>query len=204
MPRTEYVTLAELKASITMDAGTVDRDDLLTIALDAAHDDLEADCGRRFYLDAVATAREFETDGRLVVDRSGSTLLVDDIGSVTGLVVETGWGSSWSTVTSAYRALPENAIVQGKAIDGLRLVAGGGGYWPAYGGEQLVRVTAKWGWPTVPPRVKQACLLQASRLYARLKSPQGVVGSSEWGQIRVSRLDPDVFKLVSQLVKPGF
>jgi hypothetical protein len=40
--RTEYATLAELKAFITMDAGVVDRDALLTIALDAAHDDLEA------------------------------------------------------------------------------------------------------------------------------------------------------------------
>lgn len=198
--RTEYANLNELKAFITMDAAVVDRDDMLTIALDAAHDALDADCGRRFYLDGAVSARVYETADRVVPERSGETLLIDDVGDVTGLILETGSGSSWSVVSSTWRLSPENAIVRARPVTGLRVVNGA---WPADGVTQ-VRVTAKWGWPAVPPRVKEATLLQANRLYARRKSAQGVVGTADWGQIRVSRLDPDVFALVAQLSRGGF
>ncbi len=201
MPRTEYAELDDLKAFITMADTTIDRDDLLTIALDAAHDDLEGDCGRRFYLDETATAREYETDGRVVEESAGSVLLVDDIGSTLGLVVESGSGVSFAAV-GTYRALPANALVRGRAITGLRL--SGGGYWPDATGTDIVRVTARWGWPAVPPSIKQATLLQASRLYARRKSPQGAIGSADWGVMSVRKSDPDYMGLISRFERPGF
>jgi hypothetical protein len=57
-----------------------------------------------------------------------------------------------------------------------------------------LRVTALWGWSSVPAPIEQACLLQASRLLARRDSPHGVAGSPENGsEIRLlERLDPDV------------
>lgn len=199
MARTEYATLPELKSFITMDGAVIDRDDLLSIALDAAHDDLDADCGRRFYLDGAATARTFDPIYRTSVDRGRQTLLVDDIGSLTGLVVESGV-TTFVTVSMSYEFRPENALARNRPITGLLTPVG---IWQTDPFTR-VRVTARWGWPSVPPRVKEATLLQASRLYARRKSPQGVVGSADFGQIRVSRLDPDVFSLVSQLALPGF
>lgn len=199
MPRTEYADLAELKAFITMDVGTVDRDDLLTIALDAAHDDLEGDCGRRFYLDASATARTYDPADRLVVDRGRQFLLVDDIGSMTDLTVETGV-TTWTAVTGTVEYRPENALVRGRAITSLMTPTG---LWPTDPFTR-VRVTARWGWPAVPPRVKAATLLSASRYYARRNSPQGVVGTADWGQITVRRSDPDYMAMISQFVKPGF
>lgn len=199
MPRTEYATLAELKAFITMEAAVVDRDDLLTIALDAAHDDLEGDCGRRFYLDASATARTYDPADRVIVDRGRQFLLVDDIGSTTGLVVETGV-TTWTAVAGTVEHRPENALVRGRAITSLMTPSG---IWPTDPFTR-VRVTARWGWPAVPPRVKAATLLSASRYYARRKSPQGVVGTADWGQITVRRTDPDYLALISQFVKPGF
>ena len=43
----------------------------------------------------------------------------------------------------------------------------------------------------------QACVLQASRLSARLQSPLGVAGFGDMGIMRVSRgLDPDVAQLI--------
>jgi hypothetical protein len=129
----------------------------------------------------------------------GQTLLIDDVGATAGLIVETG-SSTWTAVTSTYRMQPDNAIVRGRPITGLRMTQAA---WPMDGVTQ-VRVTAKWGWPAVPPRVKQATLLQASRLFERRNSPQGVAGTTEWGAVRVTRLDPDVFSLVSQLMMPGF
>lgn len=199
MPRTEYATLAELKAFITMDTAVVDRDALLTIALDAAHDDLEGDCGRRFFLDAAATARTFDPADRVIEDRGRHYLIVDDIGSLTGLVVETGV-TTFTAVTGTVEHRPENALARGRAITSLMTPTG---VWPTDPFTR-VRVTARWGWPAVPPRVKEATLLQASRLYARRNSPQGVVGSAEWGQITVRRSDPDYMSLVAQFVRPGF
>ncbi len=199
MARTEYATLAELKKFVTIDSAIVDRDDLLTIALDAAHDDLEGDCGRRFYLDASATDRTFDPLDRLVADRGRQFLLVDDIGSLTDLVVETGV-STWTAVTGTVEYRPENALVRGRAITSLMTPTG---LWPTDPFTR-VRVTARWGWPAVPPRVKAATLLSASRYFARRNSPQGVVGTADWGQITVRRSDPDYMAMISQFVKPGF
>lgn len=199
MARTEYATLDELKKFITVDTAVVDRDDLLTIALDAAHDDLEGDCGRRFYLDASATARTYDPADRVVVDRGRQFLLVDDIGSTTGLVVETGV-TTWTAVTVTVEYRPENALVRGRAITSLMTPSG---IWPTDPFTR-VRVTARWGWPAVPPRVKAATLLSASRYYARRKSPQGVVGTADWGQITVRRTDPDYWGAISMFARPGF
>lgn len=199
MARTEYATLDELKKFITVDTAVVDRDDLLTIALDAAHDDLEGDCGRRFYLDASATARTYDPADRVVVDRGRQFLLVDDIGSTTGLVVETGV-TTWTAVAGTVEHRPENALVRGRAITSLMTPSG---IWPTDPFTR-VRVTARWGWPAVPPRVKAATLLSASRYYARRKSPQGVVGTADWGQITVRRTDPDYWGAISMFARPGF
>lgn len=199
MARTEYASLDELKQFITIDTAVVDRDDLLTIALDAAHDDLEGDCGRRFYLDASATARTYDPADRVVVDRGRQFLLVDDIGSTTGLVVETGV-TTWTVVTGTVEHRPENALVRGRAITSLMTPSG---IWPTDPFTR-VRVTARWGWPAVPPRVKAATLLSASRYYARRKSPQGVVGTADWGQITVRRTDPDYWGAISMFARPGF
>lgn len=199
MARTDYANLDELKAFITMADTVVDRDDLLTIALDAAHDDLEGDCGRRFYLDDEASARTFDPADRVLEDRGRQFLLIDDIGSLTGLVVETGV-TTWTAVTGTVEYRPENALVRGRAITSLMTPSG---LWPTDPFTR-VRVTARWGWPAVPPRVKEATLLQASRLYARRNSPQGVVGTADWGQITVRKSDPDYMGLIGQFVRPGF
>jgi hypothetical protein len=66
-----------------------------------------------------------------------------------------------------------------------------------YGEQALVQVTARYGWASVPSPVKQACIIQASRLFKRLDSPLGVAGFGDLGAIRVSRfLDPDMAQLV--------
>ena len=199
MARTEYATLAQLKAFITMAGAVVDRDDLMTLALDAAHDQIERKCGRRFYLDGSATARDFDPAERVVEDRGRQILLVDDIGSLTDFAVATGT-TVFTAISTAVEYRPENALTRGRAITGLLSASG---LWPADPFTR-VRVTARWGWPAVPGEIKEATLLQASRLYARRKSPQGVVGTAEWGEIRLSRADSDVTDLLDPFTKPGF
>lgn len=190
----EYTTLPLLKLHLGSITDTA-RDDLLNDAIEAASRSIDDFCGRRFYLDASATARSYNPSGRLYYDE----LLVDDIGDTDDLVVETGNDTDgWTAVTTDIETSPDNAIVQGDSITGLVNLEG----W-SFGRNDRVRVTAKWGFPAVPAQVGQATLIQAARLYKRKESPEGVLGNAEWGSIRLSRVDPDVAALVARFVRLG-
>lgn len=199
-----YVSLDDLKLALKIPEADTTRDILLDYARAAASRSIDAYTGRRFYADASATARTLRVRGRVVHDQDGELLLVDDISSTTGLVVEFGsaGSSSYTTVAAAgYEAWPDNAIVRGLPIQGIRRVTGAWGFGNS---NARAQITARWGWPATPDVVVQATLLQAIRLYSRKDSPQGVLGSEEWGAIRVSRMDPDVKSLVRHLVIPSF
>jgi hypothetical protein len=72
-------------------------------------------------------------------------------------------------------------------------------------GQATVEVTGVFGFATVPIAVRQATVIQASRIYKRLDSPLGVAGISDIGIMRVSnRLDPDVAQLVDPLRRIRF
>lgn len=176
-----YATLAELKAFIKITDSA--RDSLLTIALNAASRSIDSMCGRRFYLDASATARTIRTRGNTLRDGASYVLLVPDIATATGLVA-TGY-----TVTTDLGTDDQPVIT--------RLYADTS--WP----ESTISVTATWGWPEVPDEIKQATLLSASRLFKRKDSPEGLTGSAEWGAVRVSRVDPDVRALIEPYMLPG-
>ncbi|WP_411132706.1 phage gp6-like head-tail connector protein [Streptomyces sp. 030-HV] len=195
---TEYATRVELKAQLGIEADDTSRDTLLDKALKSASRGIDRATGRRFWLDDVATTRTYRLPGRIVREADGDVLLVDDIGAAAGLVVETGSGSSFAAFTG-YETSPDNAIADGFPVTGLLRVNGSWGT-----STTRVRITAQFGWPAVPDDVSEACLIQASRLFKRKDSPEGVMGSSEWGVVRLSRRDPDVWNLLEPYVLPGF
>ncbi|MFF9688985.1 phage gp6-like head-tail connector protein [Streptomyces sp. NPDC014623] len=192
----EYATRVELKAALGIEADDTTRDALLDRALAAASRGIDTATGRRFWLDDMPSTRVYRTAGRVLWDDVGEVMNVDDIGSAVGLVTATGTVGAWSTVTDI-ETTPDNALARGRPITGLLLAAGG---W----GVQRVQVTARWGWPAVPDEITQATLIQAARLYRRKDSPEGVTGSAEWGVVRLSRRDPDVWALIEHFVLPGF
>jgi hypothetical protein len=198
-----YATLAQLRNRIraTNPADTGD-DDELADALDAASRDVEDDTGRpQFWLDATATARVINPRGRLLDTREGQQLLVDDIGTLLGLVVEIGDvnGQSWSPLTD-FEAGPPDALAKRWPITYLSRP-----YLPwVYSPRQRIRVTAHWGWPAIPSKVSQATLLRAQRLYRRKDTPEGVAGFNDMGVVRLGRYDPDYDKLISPFMAPGF
>lgn len=194
----EYSNLATLKDSVGLDPADTSQDGRLTRALAAASRSIDKTTGRRFWLDPAPVVRTYRLRGRIVCEDDGEILLVDDVGSLTGLVVETGSGSSWSAVTG-YETVPDNALADGRPITGLLRVNGIWGY-----AITRARVTARFGWPAVPDDIVQATLIQAARLFKRKDSPEGVTGSAEWGVVRLSRRDPDVWNLIEQYVLPGF
>lgn len=194
----DYATLIQLKKRPRIT--DTDDDDLLNQALAAASRGIDNRCGRRFDLDASATAKTFNPRDRVVRHDDGDLFLLPDIGSTTGLVVEVGRDSSWTTISASnYEAYPDNALADDWPIEGLLLLN-----WPISSARTRLRVTARWGWPTVPAAIVEATLIQASRLFARKDSPEGVSGTGEWGVIRVSRVDPDVEALIQPYAKPGF
>lgn len=195
----DYTTLALVREALNSPTG---HDNLLNAAITAASRSIDRHCGRRFYLDDTASARVLNPRRDTVCDRDGERLLVADIGNLTGFTVEVGRDPDWVDITSEVETEPTDALDLDPAEPVTSLLRELNGWTSRRLGR--VRVTAQWGWPAVPDVVSQAALIQATRLYKRKDSPEGVLGSSEWGTVRVSRLDPDVSKLVEPFVLPGF
>lgn len=212
---TDYTTLPVLRdyRRITAAGDTID-DAVMSMAITAASRAIDTYCDRKFGQDANVVARYYSWAGSYLniaapnYARSGygmqtasawsgylPSLSVDDVSTVTGLVVKTdgdGDGVYETTLTRDvdYKLWPLNAAADGEPWTYLVLQRGGFFPWTVSG----IEVTAKFGWPAIPPEVAQACLLQANRLCGRRDSWSGVAGSPEFGnELRLlSKLDPDL------------
>jgi len=180
--------------------GTADTadDGLLENCVGAASRLIDGYCNRQFWAVSSATPRVFQANTEFVCD-------VDDFYTTTGFVLMTSsfadgtFDTTWQT--SDYQLEPLNGVLDGltRSYDKIRAV--GNYLFPTvnanYGEQALVQVTARWGWASVPEPVKQACIIQSSRIFKRYDSPLGVAGFGDLGAIRVSRfLDPDMAQLV--------
>jgi hypothetical protein len=176
-----YVTLAEFKAYVggftTVDA---DRDTNLQAAIDTASARIDRLCGRTFALAPTVTTIAYRTRGRTFTTGIEYGLIVPDIATTVGLIV------------------PNNATYDTTVLPITTLWSSG--QWPA----PTVEITARFGWPEVPDEIVQATKILAARLWRRAVSPEGVVGSEQWGVVRLSRTDPDVQALIDPYVLPGF
>lgn len=187
-----YATLPQLKGIRRIAEDDTSDDVDLNRKLLAASRAIDRKTHRRFWLDETASARTYNPCGRRVLrDADGERLLVDDIGSPAGLLVEVGSWDLWSAVTD-YEIEPDNAVAEGWAITALLRPHS---WWAA--GSRRVRVTAQWGWPSVPADIEEATILLANRLHLRRDTPEGLAASGEWGALRMSRWDPDVEALVA-------
>ncbi|KFU81012.1 hypothetical protein SAMN04489729_4813 [Amycolatopsis lurida] len=197
MAVTDYATLAPLKHALNIPESDTAEDDALNRVLVSASRGIDRATGRRFYRDDAATAKVFPVQGRALFAPEGFLLMLDDIATTAGLVVEAGTAAGGYTSVVGYEPYPLDPD-PGWPVDGLLRDR----MWPQ-GPMARVRVTAVWGWPDVPDDIVQATLLLAARLHRRKDSPEGIAGSAEWGLIRVSRTDPDVGALIAPFIRPG-
>lgn len=186
-----YCTLNEVKAALRI-TDALD-DTLLENSVEAASRRIDGECSRRFYLDGSTTARTYAV-GR------ADMLILDDIGTATGLVVKVdddadGTFETTLTIGVDYQLEPSNAIVQGEPLTLIRALDRG--FPVAANGRNLIEVTARWGWPSVPDAIREATVLLASRQFKRYDSPLGVAGFGDLGAIVVRRIDPDVAAMIS-------
>jgi hypothetical protein len=181
----EYVLLSDFKAFIGRTITTNPGDDVLTDHITNASRWVDGKCGRRFYADAIATARVFHPDDCY-------TVRIDDALAITAVAVDDGDDGNYSTTWAAadYQTLPLNGIgANGRAgWPTTCLEAVESRTFPTGQRRAAVRVTAQWGWTAVPDEVEQATLFYAQRLMYLVDTPGGVTQSVEFGGLPIRRL----------------
>lgn len=186
-----YCTLAQVKSALRI-TDAVD-DSLLEMAVESASRAIDGHAGRYFYSSGTAT-RVFAAD-------DGYLTQVDDIsGTAVTVQVSTAANNVFDITfaTTDYQLEPLNGVVDGLAVPYSRIRAVEKYLFPVQSDQALVKVTAVFGWASVPNPIVQACIIQASRIFKRLDSPLGIAGFGDMGAMRVSRyLDPDVEQLVA-------
>lgn len=183
-----YCTLADVKAALRI-TDSVD-DSLLEMAVESASRLVDGYAYRYFYNAGTAT-RDFVAEDSYLV-------LIDDLISISELKATDEIGSEYVVFTASdFQLRPVNGKQDGLTVPFTSILSTDNLLFNLYGEQALVRVTGVWGWPAVPIAIKQATIIQASRIYKRLDSPLGVAGFGDLGAIRVGRaLDPDVEQLV--------
>ena len=185
-----YATLAEVKAALRI-SDTID-DTLLETAIESASRLVDGYAGRNFY-SAGSAVRYYAPATNIITE-------IDDLQTLTSLEVSGNLNGTFDQTWSAtdYQLEPLNGKVDGLTGWPYTTIRAVGQF--AFGtniGEASVKVTGVWGWAAVPTAVKQATVIQASRIFKRFDSPLGVLSSPDLGYIRVgTRLDPDVQQLV--------
>jgi hypothetical protein len=188
-----YATLPELKAWVTLD-DTID-DVVAQAVLDSTSRWVDEYCDRHFWRDGATSTEVARTFGVC----NWYQLDIPDLVSVLTLKTDEAGDGTFETTWAAgdYQLWPVNRPT-GRPYTRVEAVAGR--LFPlryTYGSRgNRVEVTGIWGWPAVPETVKQATLIQSSRILKRRYSPEGVAGFSEFGAVRVARLDPDVMDLL--------
>jgi hypothetical protein len=197
----DYATTAELKAHLRI-TDTAD-DTAVASAVTAASRAIDHECNRQFGAESVAVARTYTYDPCLYLEGSPA-IAIDDLSSSTGLIValdedDTAGYATTITIGTDFTLWPYNASRDGKPWTHL-LTRGPSQYrFPRY--PNSIRVTGIFGWLSVPPVVKTACLIQAARFFVRRDAAFGVAGSPEAGsELRLlDRLDPDVALLLTSV-----
>lgn len=191
-----YITLSQMKARMGITEST--RDVEMSAALLAASRAIDDHCGRFFWADADVSARTYRVRGRRAPMADEYCIITDDFLTTTGLVVEISDDqTAWSDVTSDVDPVPgEWPDVTARPYVRITSLTP----WTT----RYVRVTARWGWPAVPSQVLESTRLLSSRFFRRKDSPEGVLGSADWGAIRVSGRDPDVVALLQRLKAQAF
>ena len=182
-----YATLTEVKNALRI-TDNID-DTMLEVAIESASRMIDGYTARTFFNAGTATRNYAATDAlNLIIDDAISVSQVSSTDEVGDTYVV--WGAN------DFQLEPLNSRSDGLYMPYTGIRAVGDYTWPVVDQQALCRITGVWGWASVPVAIKQATIIQSSRLFKRLDSPLGVAGFGDLGAIRVGRyLDPDVEQL---------
>ena len=197
-----YCTLAEIKTYLGLSGSG--QDDNLENAIEGTSREIDAICGRFFY-QTTSEAKYFTPVNPIYLE-------VPDISTPSGLAVlidtnDNGTHDTTLTINTDFYTSPLDA---GNDVDGVQ-------YQPiteikildTRSSERFdttivkqVKVTCQWGWSAVPHAIRQATLIQATRLFKRKDTPFTVYGSEQTGTVELfQKFDPDAMKLIKRYIK---
>lgn len=186
-----YTSTALVKASLGIPSGTTSEDAYIEDAIDAAEDEINNFCGRTFVADTGATARVYLPSSNVLV-------YTDDFHTTDSLVVKQDDSNNGTYGTNL--TITDDFIVVGNSAP-YNCIRSVSSPFPRYTSDRpTVQVTAKWGYQSaIPSAVAQAALILSARLFQRRSSPLGVMAGvvNDFGPIRVSRIDPDIQRLLA-------
>jgi hypothetical protein len=186
----DYITLTEFRDFMEVPEDNTDDDVELALDITAASRAVDLETNRQFGSSTGSEARTYPAEWRS--DKGRWVVVTDDL-MVTPTAVTAG-----GTAVTGWRLAPVNALAKGRPYERLEFATDSGVVpaWPDY---EVVVTANPWGWSAVPPTIKLATRMQASRFAARRGSPYGVAGSPDLGnEIRLlARLDADVAVMVA-------
>jgi hypothetical protein len=193
----DYITLAQLKASAGLDQSYADAD--LSAAISAASRGIDQACSRFFF--------QTPLQDRLYTPINAELIMIDDLFEFDSLTTDQDFDGDFEETWAAkeFSLTPLNADKDGKPFTRIELnntlvVAK---IFPAWENAS-VKVSGKFGWPTVPPGVIDATTILATKLAKRKReAPFGIVQSfmDVGAAARIAKTDPDVSFLISSYVR---
>lgn len=191
-----YITVDDLRAILGTTGETYD-DTAIVLACNSASRGIDAFKGTWYY--PLTQTRKYSCR-----DRRDLTLPVDDIVTVTSILIDTDGDGVWETSLAAdtdYLLEPVNASLDGVPYTQIVLRESSQYRWPRY--QQAIKVAGNWGWSEAPAQVKTAAALLANRFLVRLRqAPLAVVIQAANEMVAMARLgsvDPDVVTMLEAL-----
>lgn len=193
-----YITEAEVKATLTLD-GTTFADADVVRAVDAANAAVDQLFGRSFSLDGAASDRYYP-----VRRRHESVLPIHDLTRTTtiSVAVDANGDGIFETAlveNTDYVLNPLNAEADGLPFEEIAMLKS---FLPL--GRRRVKVTGTFGWPAVPSQIPAFAEVIAIKLVTRLRdAPFGIVtaGADMGVAMRLAKMDPDFPTLAAGLTK---
>jgi hypothetical protein len=182
-----YCTLAALKARLDIDSSDTDDDDKLENIVEGVSRWIDRYCNREFYT---------TDETRYFTPKRNDRLYIDEVVSLDTVEVATSTARSYvEWAATDYDTEPLNAV----PITALFVAPDSSKYFvPRL--RKSAKITATWGYASATPEpVREACLLQAERLFKRKDAPFGIAGSPQLGEMRLLKeMDPDVAQLLAR------
>ena len=193
-----YCSLEEVKSRLGKTSS--DSDFEIEIAVQAAARDIEGFCGRHFWRTPAGTTRTY-------VPEDLWRAQVDDLVAVSALNLDTSgngvYDTTWVTGTDYVLEVSEqdyNNAASGELRPYTQIRAVSGKWFPfiwPFTHQDRIQVVGTFGWPAVPPIVKQAALLIASDYFKLREAPFGQGGFAEYG-VAKSTAEP----MIADMLRP--
>ena len=198
-----YTTLTQLKAKLLPEGATFTTNDtMMENIIEAVSRWIDAYCGRIFYTTSSET--------RVYTPITSHLVVTDDIATITSVKLDIGARTYPTTLASTdYDTLPFNTSSTVMPIMGLAVAPNGSySFYPSI--NKSVQIVGTFGVPsgcTWLEQVREACEIQAARIYKRKDAPFGATGMNALGQNTIiSDLDADVKALLDyplrRMVRP--